>query len=242
MGGGVGQLFVSAGWIKIWRQVMDTDLWLEEKFTRGQAWIDLLMLANHQDGFVRVRGVKVEVKRGQIALSEVELAKRWKWSRGKVRRFCSELESKTVQQIEQQKNNVTTLISIINYEKYQGNGTADSTADGQQTVQQTDSTISRRSKEYIGDHTEKPKKQQKRQQKQFVPPTELEVVRFFQENGYSVAIAKKAFNYYHVAEWKDSSGKPVKNWKQKMIAVWFKDENKSKNERPAQPPIEEALL
>jgi hypothetical protein len=54
------------------------------------------------------------------------------WSRGKVRRFLKELE-KSDHQIVQQKNNITTLINIINYEQYQGNGTADGTADGQQT-------------------------------------------------------------------------------------------------------------
>ena len=36
----------------------------------------------------------------------------------------------------------------------------------------------------------------------------------------------KAFDYYDCADWHDSKGNKVKNWKQKMQAVWFKDENK----------------
>jgi DNA replication protein DnaD len=103
-----------------------------EPFTRSQAWIDLILLANHKPGVIRVRGNRVDVKRGQVGWSQVALAKRWKWSRGKVRRFLKELE-KNDHQIVQQKNNITTLINIINYEQYQGNGTADGTADGQQT-------------------------------------------------------------------------------------------------------------
>jgi hypothetical protein len=81
----------------------------------------------------------------------------------------------------------------------------------------------------------------KRQKNTFIPPTELEVVSYFQENGFSTAIAKKAFAYYDAGGWKDSAGKPVKNWKQKMIAVWFKDENRAAKPQDSypQPSIEE---
>jgi phage-related minor tail protein len=97
---------------------MDNHLWLSEPFTRAQAWIDLLLLANHKDNYIRVRGNRIEVRRGQVGWSQQSLAKRWKWSRKKVANFLSELQKKE-QQIEQQKNNVTTLITIINYEQYQ---------------------------------------------------------------------------------------------------------------------------
>lgn len=60
----------------------------------------------------------------------------------------------------------------------------------------------------------------------FTAPTILEVETYFIENGYNKEIAKKAFEYYAVADWKDSKGNQVKNWKQKMRGVWFKDENK----------------
>lgn len=119
------------GYIKLWRKLQDNDLWNEEKFTRGQAWVDLVLLANHKDGHIRIRGNRVAVKRGQCGYSTVKLAARWRWSRGKVIRFLKELEK--AQQIVQQKNYVTSLIQIINYDDYQGGGTADSTADGQQT-------------------------------------------------------------------------------------------------------------
>jgi hypothetical protein len=125
------------GWIKLHRRLTHNPIWTQEPFTRGQAWVDLLLLANHAEKYIRVRGRRVPVKRGQVGWSEVKLAERWQWSRGKVRRFLKEL--KMDQQIEQQKNNATTLITIINYDAYQSDGTVDETADGQQTVQQTDS-------------------------------------------------------------------------------------------------------
>lgn len=61
--------------------------------------------------------------------------------------------------------------------------------------------------------------------KGFVPPEVEEVKDYFKENGYSLKAAEKAFKYYNTAEWRDSMDKPIKNWKQKMIGVWFKDEN-----------------
>jgi hypothetical protein len=51
-----------------------------------------------------------------------------------------------------------------------------------------------------------------------------EVIAYFNENNYTTESATKAFNYYH-PEWKDSQGRKVLNWKQKMRGVWFKDEN-----------------
>lgn len=112
-------------------------MWLSEPFDRARAWIDLLLLANHQDGYFRVRGVRVNIKRGQVGYGVVALAKRWKWSRGKVKRFLDELESD--QQICQQKNNVTTLITITNYDAYQKNKPANDTANETAGEQQIDS-------------------------------------------------------------------------------------------------------
>jgi hypothetical protein len=59
-------------------------------------------------------------------------------------------------------------------------------------------------------------------------PSIEDVKDFFLEKGYSQDTAVKAFEYYSINEWKDGNGKPVKNWKQKMIAVWFKPENLTK--------------
>lgn len=59
----------------------------------------------------------------------------------------------------------------------------------------------------------------------FIPPSLEEVKQYFSDKGYTAEAAKKAFDYYNEGGWKDSKGKRVKNWKQKMIAVWFKPEN-----------------
>jgi hypothetical protein len=76
---------------------------------------------------------------------------------------------------------------------------------------------------------EKPIKETK-PSKVFTPPTVDQVKDFFKEKGYSEDAAKRAYEYYTAMEWKDNNGKPVKVWKAKMIAVWFKPENKLKKE------------
>ena len=115
------------------RGLLHSDRWLSEPFTRGQAWVDMFGLAQHTNGFFRVRGIKIAVKRGQLAYSQATLSKRWQWSRGKSRRYLNELE-KAGDIVVQQKNHVTTVITIVNYNRWQG----DSTIDGQQNGQQTD--------------------------------------------------------------------------------------------------------
>ena len=61
--------------------------------------------------------------------------------------------------------------------------------------------------------------------KRFVPPVISDVISYFEENGYSRDAGRKAYQYYNTANWHDSKGNQVKNWKQKMISVWFKPEN-----------------
>jgi hypothetical protein len=121
----------TAGWVKLYRKIIDSPGYFSEPFCKNMAWIDLLLLTNYEDNYFYVRGNKVDVKRGQCGYAEETLAKRWKWSRGKVRRFLDMLVKE--EKIVQQKNNVTTLISITKYDEYQANGTTEDTADGQQT-------------------------------------------------------------------------------------------------------------
>jgi hypothetical protein len=64
------------------------------------------------------------------------------------------------------------------------------------------------------------------EKRSFIAPTQEEVISFFKSNGYTEEAASKAFQYYQDGEWKDSSGKKIISWKQKMRGVWFKQENR----------------
>ena len=74
-------------------------------------------------------------------------------------------------------------------------------------------------------------KEPRKEVKRFVAPTETEVIDYFILKGYKPEIAKRAFLYYSEQEWHDSTGKAIKNWKGKMVAVWFKEENKAQDTR-----------
>jgi hypothetical protein len=87
----------------------------------------LLLIANHKDQTIFVRGNEVKIKRGQVGWAKEKLAKRWGWSKNKCLRFLKWLKSE--QQIELQKSAVLSPITIIRYEEYQGNGTTDGTTE-----------------------------------------------------------------------------------------------------------------
>lgn len=108
------------GYIKIFRQITENKHYLSEPFTRVQAWIDLLLLANHKHTVLRIKGMPIEIERGQLARSIKGLAERWQWSQGKVDRYINELQ--TERQIVSKNLGVTTLISILNYDFYQSDG------------------------------------------------------------------------------------------------------------------------
>jgi hypothetical protein len=63
--------------------------------------------------------------------------------------------------------------------------------------------------------------------KYFSPPIFDEVKKYFIDNGYSEQLADRFFKGYAIADWKDSNGRAVKNWKQKALHVWFKPEGKN---------------
>jgi hypothetical protein len=108
-----------AGWIKLHRAIFNNKYYRAQPFDKAHAWIDLLLLANHSEGYFEARGVPVNIKRGQVAWSMLSLSKRWKWSEWKVSAFLDALEAEG--QITQEKSRFSvTLITILNYEEYQG--------------------------------------------------------------------------------------------------------------------------
>ena len=106
------------GWISIHRQIRDCDLlWDDKPFSRGQAWIDLLLLANHEDKRIIFDGKVCEVKRGQRITSYRVLSREWGWSNTKVANFLDVLEQE--QMIVKKSDTKKTLITIVNYDKFQ---------------------------------------------------------------------------------------------------------------------------
>ena len=110
-----------AGWIKLWRKFADDPLWVSEPFTKGQAWVDLLLMAQGTENTIFKNGKFMEFQPGTVYKSILELSKRWKWSRNKVSRFLKSLENETMVETKSDTTNGTT-ITIENWEIYQGRG------------------------------------------------------------------------------------------------------------------------
>ncbi|MGF0096045.1 hypothetical protein ACQRC6_06350 [Peptoniphilus sp. SGI.035] len=106
------------GWVCIYRKIEDDWLWNDKPFSKGQAWIDLLLMANHEDKKILFNGNLIEVKRGQRITSIKTLCDRWGWSNTKVKNFLKLLEedNKIKLEITPRKKSV---ITIENYSKYQ---------------------------------------------------------------------------------------------------------------------------
>lgn len=212
-----------SGWIKLHRKVLESPYWLSEQFTRGQAWIDLLLLANREPGFVRKQGIRIDLERGDIGWSEVELSARWGWSRGKVRRFFDELEKDGMIS---RKNGTETdrrkfAITICKYNEYQdcktGDDTGDRTSDGQATGQATvqEQEVKKLEKDIgeINSPEEKPKKKRKL----FIPPSLEEVKAYCIERKNSVN-AEKWHDWYQSKGWKVGKNK-MADWKA-AVRTW----------------------
>lgn len=110
------------GFIKAYRSIRKHWLWEDKPFAKGQAWLDLLMLANHTDRKNVKGGVVTEYKRGQVCVSQNQLAEAWGWSRRKVKAFLDDLIADGMITIsEPQKAPASgTVVSIENYTFWQG--------------------------------------------------------------------------------------------------------------------------
>lgn len=105
-----------AGYIKIYRGIFDEDAY-KERFSPAAAWIDLLLMAEYEDGgSLFHRGQQIALKRGQVAMSESQLAERWGMTYKQTRNLVSGWVSRG--QIIKPKP-LFPIIEIVNYDKYQ---------------------------------------------------------------------------------------------------------------------------
>lgn len=108
---------MSSGWICLHRKIQDCMIWdNKEKFDCRSAWIDLLLLANHEDKKTIFDGAAVVVKRGQRITSIRKLAERWHWGIERTTKYLRLLESEGM--IIKESDKRRTLLTIVNYSFY----------------------------------------------------------------------------------------------------------------------------
>lgn len=192
------------GWIKIHRNFLEWE-WFDDSNTL-KLFLYCILRANHEDK--KWKGIII--KRGTFITSYDHLSKDLCLSVKQIRTSLSKL--KRTGEMASESNNQHTVIEVIKYNDYQV-GASKRDNEGQA-----------RGKRGATNKNEKNKKKYNSDKKKFQPPTLEEVQNYFREKGYKNA--EKAFEYYDAAGWVDSNGNKIKNWKQKMIGVWFREENR----------------
>ena len=105
------------GYIKVYRDIREHWIWQERPYDRARAWIDLIMMANHEPRTIMFDGAPMTIERGQHMTSLSALAERWGWTRSKVKRFLDILKAEHM--CNTKRNRRGTLITIIKYGFYQ---------------------------------------------------------------------------------------------------------------------------
>lgn len=105
------------GYIKLSRNILEHWLWIDSgKFDRRSAWIDMLLKARWGPKQLKIRGVDITLERSQLAWSKKRLAREWGWNERTVSIFLKELENDDM--IQCKITNVTTIITVCNWSKW----------------------------------------------------------------------------------------------------------------------------
>lgn len=116
----------NSGYIKIFRSVSEHYLFNEKhSFSKFEAWVDILLKANHKPRQLNIKNVKFIVERGQCLRSLDTWATDWRWDKSKVRRFLELLQKENM--IELKNELKSTRLTICNYDTYQCFGNANET-------------------------------------------------------------------------------------------------------------------
>ncbi|EWA47694.1 DnaD domain protein [Staphylococcus aureus] len=185
------------GWISIDRSIQNHWLFKEKRtFSKFEAWIYLLMEANHSKAKVPIGNQIVTVEIGQRLTSILTLSDLFNWSRFKVKTFLDLLESDGM--LEVKTTSKYTLITIVNYDFYQSEqGRNQHQNDIKPTSKQHQSNINPTSKQHQTntnnndnkDNNEKNVNNEKKKTTAF---------DFFQDNGFGFITSYNLddLNYY----------------------------------------------
>lgn len=109
-------------WIKLHRIIKKSEIYpRNRKFTKFEAYIDILLSVNWSDKSVNFLGMEIKLKAGEMATTQRILARRWKWSVSKVNYFIREKKLNTLVNtfMNTYLNTPITKITVNNWKKYQ---------------------------------------------------------------------------------------------------------------------------
>ena len=108
-------------YIKLFRKVVENEMFDEKPFDRWHAFEWLLIKACRFEKTEVIKGQVVRLKPGQLIIGQRKLAETFGWGRGKVARFCKLLEDLEMATFDSSTYgaSIGTVITIENYSRYQ---------------------------------------------------------------------------------------------------------------------------
>ena len=208
------------GWIKLHRETLEKAIWKCSTAEQKVIFITILMLANHKENQWIWKGRKFCCLPGQFITSLNTLSFYSGCTNQNIRTSLVKFEKLDFLTNETTKDG--RLITIKNWDKYQ----SCEIEDNKQPNKEVTNNQQRGNKEVTTNKNNKKEKELKK----IEYPTLNEFIEYFIINGYTKELAIRAWKGYNEANWYDSGGKKINNWKQKAQHVWFRDDNKKKVE------------
>ena len=107
-----------SGWISLHRKILENPILNRSRvYSNFEAWIWLLLKANHKDNKFMLGSELIKVKKGSMITSQKKLCRQFRWGSTKLRNFLKVLQKDKM--ILLKTNTQATHISICNYESYQ---------------------------------------------------------------------------------------------------------------------------
>ena len=111
------------GWISLHRKILENPILNRSRvYSNFEAWIWLLLKANHKDNKFMLGSELVKVKKGSMITSQKKLCRQFRWGSTKLRNFLKVLQKDKMILLET--NTQSTHITICNYESYQDKQTS----------------------------------------------------------------------------------------------------------------------
>ncbi|EKZ4931572.1 DnaD domain-containing protein [Listeria monocytogenes] len=176
---------MSSGWIKIYRSLQEHWIWENEKYLKW--WLDLLLLANHQDRDILINGELITIKRGQKHTSELWLSNRWNADRKQVRKFLELLKKNDMITITKSRQKGTTY-EISNYNDFQGISEEIRTTKGTTIDTTEDTTKEHQMVQRKGHKQELKNLRIKELKKDINNNSELNFKDFWEQNGFGMML------------------------------------------------------
>lgn len=193
---------MNEGWVKIYRSLTDHWVWQDKPFSKGQAWMDLLLMVNHSEKKVLIDGKLENVERGQTVTSIRKLCDQWGWSNTKVKNFLKMLENDSM--IHVKSDTKKTVITIVNYSVYQD-------SENEKTTLKRQSNDTETSQKHTNKNEKNDKNEKNNNIKRFTPPTYEQVSSYCKERNNNVD-ANVFIDFYESKGWMVGKNK-MKDWK-----------------------------